>query len=67
MAFLHGPLGMCTKEIINQMYEMDMDKCIGAMVASIKVSGKMGYKMEKGKFMCLAKGSKKEYFKIMCL
>ena len=67
MEYLHGLQEMYIKEIINQMLEMDMDKCIGVMVVIIKGNGEVEYKMEMGKYIYQEKDTKKEYFKIMYL
>lgn len=67
MEYLHGLQEMYIKEIINQMLEMDMDKCIGVMEVIIKGNGEVEYKMEMGKYIYQEKDTKKEYFKIMYL
>jgi hypothetical protein len=65
MVYLHGQLVMSIRVIINLIQEMVMVKCIGMMVVTIKVNGKMVSNMEMDKFMYLDKALKKAYFKIM--
>jgi hypothetical protein len=65
MVYLHGQLVMFIRAIINLIQEMALVKCIGMMVATIKVNGKMVSNMEMDKFMYLAKVLKKAYLKIM--
>ena len=65
MVYLHGQLVMSIRVIINLIQEMVMVKCIGMMVVTIKVNGKMVSNMEMDKFMYLDKALRKAYFKIM--
>lgn len=43
------------KEIINKIWDVVMDKCFGMMEAIIKDNGRMGFSMDKDKFMYLDK------------
>ncbi len=52
MVYLPGLMEMFFKEIIQEIYVMDMDKCYGRMAATIKEIGKMVFNMEKVLF-CL--------------
>jgi hypothetical protein len=65
MVFLLGHLEMFIKVITSQMLEMDLGRCIGVMVVFIRGNGKMGYKMERGRFMYRVKDIKEDYFKII--
>ena len=50
MEYLLGAAGIFAKEITKMIVEMDMDKCIGQMVVITKVSGRMEFNMELGKY-----------------
>jgi hypothetical protein len=47
MGYLAGRVVIYIKVIILMMFGMDMDKCIGMIIAAIKVCGKKVYNMDK--------------------
>ena len=51
MESLHGQLGMCIREIMREISEMDMDKCIGTIVVFTKGTGKMEFRTEMDRYM----------------
>lgn len=65
MGYSHGRRAMYTKAITSRMLGMGMDRCIGAMAASIKASGGVGFSMGRAKYTSLAKDTKKGYSKTM--
>lgn len=63
LELLHGHLEMYIKGITREKSEMGMDKCFGAMVLITKDNGKMGFNMEKEKYMFQVKEQKRELSK----
>lgn len=66
MEYFLGLQVMFIKEITLLIKEMVMDKCIGRMEASLKVTGVREFNMVWEKFMFQMKDGRREFSKIMC-